>query len=305
MKKEWFYLSCDGRTRIHAVCWKPETQEVRAVVQICHGMAEYIERYEEFALWLTERGYYVTGHDHLGHGQSVVSEREYGYFPEENGNECVIGDIRRLFRMTRKKYPDCPYVMVGHSMGSFLVRQYLQAYGHEIDRVVLIGTGQQPYLLLTAGEVLCRVIAAVCGGHYRSRLVDRMAFGGFNRSFEPGNTGKEWLSSDVEQVIRYVKDPLCGFMFTVSAYRQMFRGMKTLTKRGVRKIPRTLPILLTAGAEDPVGDFGSGVKKVYEQYRKAGLSDVELKLYPGDRHEILNEKDRMRIFEDIAAWMEK
>lgn len=305
MKREGFYLSCDRKTKIHAVAWKPDQKKVRAVVQICHGMAEYIERYEEFALWLTERGYYVTGHDHLGHGKSVVSERDYGYFPEKNGNECVIGDIRKLYLITRHHYPDCPYFMLGHSMGSLLLRQYIQEYGKEIDGAIIMGTGYKPYLMVMAGEILCKAMAVIRGGAYRSRFIDRMVFGGFNQSFEPGDTGKEWLSANGENVVQYTKDPLCGFVFTVNAYRQMFRGMRTLTGKGVRKVSKSVPILFVSGAEDPVGDFGVGVSKVYEQFRNEGIRDVSIKLYPGYRHEILNEKDKMQVFQDIESWMER
>lgn len=303
MKKEGFYLSCDKKTKIHAVAWKPDHQNVKAVVQICHGMVEYIERYEEFAFWLADKGYYVTGHDHLGHGESVLSEREYGHFPKKNGNECVIGDIRKLFQATRKHYPDCPYFMLGHSMGSFLLRQYIQEYGKEIDGAIIMGTGHKPYTLLLAGGLLCRLIGGVRGDHYRSRLIDQMAFGGFNKSFDQGGTGKEWLSSDVQTVERYVKDPLCSFLFTVSAYRQLFRGMRKLTEKGVQKIPKDLPVFFVAGAEDPVGDFGAGVWEVYDQFCKAGIADVSIRLYPEDRHEILNEKDRLKVFDDIEHWI--
>jgi len=154
MKREGFYLSCDHKTKIHAVAWIPENREIRAVIQLCHGMTEYVNRYDEFARWLAEKGYYVTGHDHLGHGQSVLSEEDYGYFPDKRGNECVIGDIRKLFLATKKRYPDCPYFMLGHSMGSFLLRQYIQNYGKELTGAIVMGTGYKPYPLLVAGGIL-------------------------------------------------------------------------------------------------------------------------------------------------------
>ena len=190
-------------------------------------------------------------------------------------------------------------------MGSFLLRQYIQNYGKELTGAIVMGTGYKPYPLLVAGGLLCSAIGKLRGGHYRSRLVDNMAFGGYNKSFEPGKTGREWLSANPENVVHYEEDPLCGFLFTVTAYRQMFRGMKTLTKKGVANIPKDLAVLFVSGDKDPVGDFGAGVWRVYEQYRKAGMKDVEIQLYSGDRHEILNEKDRKRVFEKIADWMAK
>ena len=219
------------------------------------------------------------------------------------GNECVIGDIRKLYLATKKRYPDCPYFMIGHSMGSFLLRQYIQKYGSELDGAVIMGTGYQPYPLLLAGEILCSLIGRFRGDHYRSRLVDSMAFGSYNKEFEPGKTGREWLSADEGNVTRYEEDPLCGFLFTVSGYRQMFRGMRTLTKKGVQEIPKDLPVFFVSGAKDPVGDFGAGVWKVYEQFRKAGISDTTIRLYSDDRHEILHEEDRMQVFEEIENWI--
>jgi len=296
MKKEFYYLSRDGKTQIHAVEWLPE-DEPKGILQICHGMVEYIERYHEFAEFLCRRGYYVTGHDHLGHGKSVKDETEYGYFPEKNGNQCVIGDIHQLRVITSRKYPGVPYVMLGHSM---------TIHGEGLAGAVIMGTGYQPLAVLEAGQMVCRVTALFKGWRYRSEFVDNLSFGSFNKRFEPGETGREWVTSDAKIRRQYVEDPLCMFRFTVGGYYQMFEGMKTLARPGsMAQIPRDLPVLFTAGADDPVGAFGRGVRKVYKKYKDAGMEKVAVKLYAGGRHEILNETNREQVYEDLYHWCER
>ena len=193
MKQEFYYPYSDGETSIHAVEWVPE-QEVKAVLQICHGMVEYIDRYDGFAAWLSEKGWYVTGNDHLGHGKSVLSEENYGFFHEPDGNRCVTGDIQKLRERTEQRYPGVPYFMLGHSMGSFLLRQYILSHGRGLSGAVIMGTGDKSYLLLSAGQLLCRAFALVKGWHYRSRMIDRMGLGSYNRKFEPSESKKEWVT---------------------------------------------------------------------------------------------------------------
>ena len=222
MRDEFYFPSKDGNTEIHTIEWKPEG-EVRAVLQICHGMVEYIRRYDEFAQFLCREGYYVVGNDHLGHGKSIQAKSEYGFFNEKYGNACVLGDMHTLRQRTEKKYPGVPYFMLGHSMGSSLLRQYIQM-----------------------------------------------------------------------------------FMSTVNAYYNVFSGMIGIQrKESVYMIPKGLPVLFVSGADDPVGEFGKGVRKIYEKYRAAGIRDVTLRLYTGDRHEILNETDRDQVYKDLLGWFEK
>ncbi len=304
MKQEFYYPSRDGKTQIHAIEWVPEGK-IKGVLQICHGMVEYIDRYHEFAEYMSENGYYVTGHDHLGHGKSIQSEEELGYFDETRGNQYVIGDIQKLREMTMKKYPDAPYYMLGHSMGSFLLREYLTMYGKGLDGAVIMGTGYQSALILNAGQLVCRGIAAFKGWKHRSRFVDNLSFGSYNKRFEPSETTKDWITSDREKRQKYVEDPLCSYMFTLGAYYQMFEGMKVLTKKeSLERIPKDLPILFVSGKDDPVGAFGKSVTKVYEKYKSAGIHNVSIHLYQGDRHEILNEVDREKVYHDILRWIE-
>lgn len=304
MKKEHFtYPSNDGVTQIHAIRWIPDG-EVRAVLQISHGMVEYIDRYDEFAGYLAQNGILVTGNDHLGHGESVRSEEYYGFFAEKDGNQTLLRDIRRLQKLTRKEYPEAPYFLLGHSMGSFLARQYLCLHGEELAGAIIMGTGYQPRVMVRFGMGLCSVLARVYGWDHRSKLVDGMAFGGYNRRFG-SLEGKEWLSRNEENVRRYVSEKWCSFRFTLNGYYNLFYSIYTLSfEKHLEKMPKDLPVFFVSGAEDPVGQFGRGVQKVYEQFRKIGMRRVSCKFYPEDRHEILNELDREAVSADILRWME-
>lgn len=306
MRDEFYFPSKDGNTEIHTIEWKPEG-EVRAVLQICHGMVEYIRRYDEFAQFLCGEGYYVVGNDHLGHGKSIQAKSEYGFFNEKYGNACVLGDMHTLRQRTEKKYPGVPYFMLGHSMGSSLLRQYIQMYGNGLSGAVLMGTvADHKKAALLFGKRLCRVMAAFRGWHYRSRIVDNLALGAYNKKFKPARTRADWITSDNENLDMYVSDPLCSFMTTVNAYYNIFSGMIGIQrKESVYMIPKGLPVLFVSGADDPVGEFGKGVRKIYEKYRAAGIQDVSLRLYTGDRHEILNETDRDQVYKDLLSWFEK
>lgn len=304
VKREFTFASGDGRTKIHAVEWRPEKGEVCGVLQIFHGMVEFIERYEETAEYLTEKGFVVVGNDHLGHGTSIVSKEEYGFFCEENGNAVVLGDLRKLHKKTRNKWPGVPYFILGHSMGSFLLRQYLSMYGDELDGAVIMGTGTQPAPVLKAGQKLCTLFAKLRGWHYRSRLIDSMAFGGYNKRFRPGRTDKDWLTKDGTIVDAYLADERCTFRFTVNGYYNLFVSIEDACSREtMEKMPKDLPVLFMSGAEDPVGDFGKGVEQVRRQFEAAGLTDVTWILYENDRHEILNETDRAVVLRDLYAWL--
>lgn len=303
MKREFTYPSKDGRTQIHAIEWIPEG-EVRGVVQIAHGMVEFIDRYDRFARVLAAQGFYVTGNDHLGHGKSVTGEEELGYFAQHDGNLCVIGDMHWLRKKTEKTYPDVPYFMFGHSMGSFLVRQYIEMYGEGLAGAVIMGTAYQPKQTLNAGILMTGVLEKMRGGHYRSNLVNNMALGSYNKSFEPAHTTADWLTRDEAVVDAYVAEPLCQFTFTVNGYNNLFRGMRFAQEaQNLAKIPKDLPILVLSGANDPVGNFGKGPEQVAQSYRETGIRDVTFKLYPEDRHELLNELDKENVDRDILSWL--
>lgn len=298
------YPSADRITDIQAMIWIPDGK-IRGILQISHGMLEFVERYGEFARFLNRHGILAVGNDHLGHGGSVRSEAYYGYFAEKNGNKILLSDMRELQRMTQEKYPNLPYFLLGHSMGSFLARQYLCQYGTYLDGAIICGTAWHSGLEARAGMLLCRLIARGKGWRYRSRLVNRLAIGSFNRKFHPARTPLDWLSRDEEAVDRYRSDPRTQFVFTVNAYEQMFAGLKYLSdSKNLAHMPKDLPVLFAAGEEDPVGNFGLGVKKTAVAFRAAGMKNVACRLYPNDRHEILNERNRREVYQDMLGWME-
>lgn len=304
MKKEFTYPSKDGKTSIHAIEWIPEG-EVKAVLQIAHGMVEFIGRYDRFGTWLAEKGICVAGNDHLGHGASVVSQGDHGYFAERDGNLCVIGDMHTLQERMQKQYPGVPYFLLGHSMGSFLARQYIEIHGQGLAGAIIMGTGVQPAGVLKTALALCRAEAAVKGWRHRSRLLDSMALGAYNKKFEPARTRNDWLTKDEATVDAYNANPWNNFRFTVNGYYNLFRGLAYAQDEAhIREIPRDLPVLIVSGGDDPVGNFGKGPQQLYEIYRKCGLTDVQIRIYPGDRHEILNELDHETVDADILAWLE-
>ena len=298
MKQEFYYLSSDGIHRVHGLRWSPDG-DVRAVLQIVHGMAEHIERYDEFAGFLAENGVLVVGHSHLGHGQTAENDDELGWFGEPDGNDLLIGDIQTLREMTESRYPGVPYFILGHSMGSFLTRQYLCLYGKGLSGAVIMGTADLPDVLVQSAAALCHLMAAFKGWHYRSALIDSFIIRGYERKM-----GMAWLSKNEESTRAYAEDPKCGFAFTLNGFYHFFRTVdRANSLEAAGQMPKDIPIRFTAGAEDPVGSNGKGVEAVYRRYKKQG-ANASLKLYPGMRHEILNELDRLTVFEDILNWME-
>lgn len=303
MKKEEFtFKSSDGMTSIHAIRWIPEG-EIKGIVQLTHGMSEYIDRYDPFARFLCEKGLLVTGHDHLGHGKSLNENGEPGYFAEKNGNSCVLGDMEKLRLLTVKLYPEKPYFILGHSMGSFLVRQFICFRGTELSGAVVMGTGNQSGAVTSFGKVVCDFIALFKGWYHRSDFVNGLSFGSYNKGY--GKIGGfEWLTKNEECVKAYEADPLCGFPFTLNGYYNMFHSIYLLSKeKYIERMPKTLPVLFVSGEDDPVGNRGKGPREVYESFRKLGMKNVKMILYPTDRHEILNELDKDTVYNDIADWI--
>jgi alpha-beta hydrolase superfamily lysophospholipase len=271
-------------------------------------MQEYIGRYEEFARFLTEHGLLVVGHDHLGHGQSVRSERELGYFCRKHPSDVLVEDMHQLTLITKNEYPDLPYVIFGHSMGSYLLRKYLTKYSGDVDGAIICGTGRVADFTCLYGMAACRVLAAFRGWHYRSEFVRKGTFGKSYAMYDMDGTHPEnsWLSRSVEHVKRYSADKLCTYGFTLNGYYGLFSTVYYDNRdQYVAQIRKDLPIYIISGAADPVGDHGIGVKRVYRQYKKAGLENVTMKLYEGARHELINETNRAEVYADIWEWYGK
>lgn len=304
IKKEDFYFdSRDGVNKIHAVYWIPE-EKPKAVLQIVHGMAEYVERYNEFAVKMAEKGFLVTGEDHLGHGKSVPEGGTYGYFCENDPATVVVRDVHRLKKLTQEKYPGIPYFLVGHSMGSFITRNYLCKYGTGIDGAVIMGTGMQSKALLCLSKTIAAIQRVFCGGKHVSRLLDKGGFGNYNQKVANPKTNVDWLTKEEERVTAYIQDPLCGFVFTVNGFQTLFELIWRLHKKeNLSHMPKNLPILFASGTDDPVGGYFKGVQAAVDSFKEAGMQDITVKKYETGRHELLNETEREQVTQDIYEWI--
>ena len=292
-----------GRT-LHAFRCIPEG-EVRAIVQLSHGMVEFIDRYKPLAEDLAGRGILVTGHDHLGHGGSIRTKDDYGYFAQPDGNRAVLDDLHAMTTLTKQLYPGVPYFLLGHSMGSFYARQYLCEYGAELDGAILMGTGYQPKALVTLARTVCRVLAVFFGWQHRSKLVRDLSFLGYNKGLE-GRTPHDWLNRDPAEVDKYRADERCMFTFTLNAYYSMFTGILRLYDPDfLNRMPKDLPLLFLAGDADPVGEQSKGVQRAIDSLKAVGVQNITQKFYPGARHELLMELNRQEVFADIGNWLDQ
>lgn len=307
MRKEEFYFdSRDGKSKIHGVRYYPEQEKPRCVVQIIHGMAEYIERYEPFGRFLTDRGCIVIGEDHLGHGKSVQEGGTFGYFCEQDPATVVVRDVHRLKKMTQQLYPELPFLILGHSMGSFILRNYLFRYGTGISGAIIMGTGMQPPALIACSKALAAVQKLCFGPKHVSRLIDGAAFGAYNKRFREEKSSSAWLSRHAAQTAKYDADPLCGFKFTVNGFQTLFELIARVQKKeNLEKMPKDVPLLVVSGDEDPVGGYGKGVKRAYQSLLDVGMQKVSLKLFPGARHELLNETNADEVMQELWQWIEK
>lgn len=303
-KEEIYYDSRDGVSKIHAIRWIPDKEPV-AVLQIIHGMAEHVERYEDFALFLVEKGFVVVANDHLGHGKSMTDGHS-GYFCAQDPATVVVKDVHRLKKLTQDKYPKLPYYILGHSMGSFILRNYLFMYGKGIDKAIITGTGMQPKGMV-GGLRLMAGLAELFGSKYKPcKFINDIGFGAYQKKIENPRTEYDWLSKDEATVDKYIADPGCGFIFTPNGFRTLAELIWRLYKKeNLSKMPVTLRVLIASGSDDPVGDYGAGPKKVYDSFIEEGMQHVDFKLYENDRHELLNETDHMTVYEDFYNWLIK
>ena len=281
------FKSHDENTQIKGLIWSPERSKARSaasspkgIVQIVHGMSEHIGRYDDFARFLASHGYVVCAHDHVGHGKSVSAPEERGHLPLAGGKDVLVEDVNELRRTVGSRYSrQTPYF--------------------------LCGTGNQSRALSKAGNFLARRIAASKGETARSKKLDSMGAGGFAKQIPNARTPLDWLSTDPAVVDAYLADEMCGAMFTAGGYATLTSlTYEAASPACAAKIPHDLPLLFIAGAEDPVGECGRGVHAAADLARRAGVRCVEVKLYEGMRHEILNEPGRAQVYADVLAWVD-
>ena len=302
MRTDFFFKSGSG-ARLHGCRWTPDSQ-VRAVLQIVHGIAEYVERYDGFANFLNRQGILVVAEDHMGHGKSISQECPQGYFA--GGWQTAVDDTYRLTRDTMAEFRDVPFILFGHSMGSFMARTILAKYPDSgITAAVICGTGWQPAPVLAAGKAACALVCRAKGERAPSPLLQAMAFGTYNRKVEYPRTPYDWLSRDNSVVNAYKADPLCGFTPTAGLMRDMMEGIAYIQREeNLAKMGKALPVLSIAGGDDPVGSYGAGVRTAAEAFRKAGMERVDVRIYPLCRHELLNEINREEIMDDVSRWID-
>ena len=295
-----FYYGSKGAGTIHGCRWTPEQPPV-AVVQIIHGIAEYVERYDDFARYLNRLGFLVVAEDHMGHGKSINGEGIQGYF--HGGWFTAVEDSYQLLQDTRKEFPDLPYVLFGHSMGSFMTRTILEKYPDSgISAAVICGTGWQPKAVLNTGIGVCRMVCKQQGEKKPSKILEKLVFSNYNKKVEHPRTPYDWLTRDSGIVDRYLADPFCGFTPTGGLMRELLTGIR-YEQENLSAMKKDLPVLFIAGGDDPVGNYGKGVLRSAEAFRKAGMLDVSCKIYPLGRHEILNEINWEEVYQDISSWL--
>lgn len=296
------FPSHTGNTDIFVQSLSPADPScIKGIIQIVHGMAEHTDRYLDVAKYLCGQGYFVIMHDHAGHGRSVKSDEDDGYFADKDGWLCLVDDVYEVSKIAKKAVPDKKLIIWGHSMGSFITRKYIAKYKDSAAAAVICGTsGANPGA--AAGILIANLIASVKGNRYKSKMINNIAFGSYNKRFN-GNTGFEWLSANEDNVTKYIADPKCGFLFTAVGYRDLFSVLKAVSSpEWYSQVPADLPIYLISGQDDPVGNYGKGVTEVFNKLKESGHTNVKMKLYPGLRHEIHNEKTNAEVYADIAAF---
>ena len=296
------FLSSDGKTELTYALTEPDVP-VRGIVQIIHGMAEHISRYSDYAAHLASLGFVCAGEDHLGHGESCFDDEKLGFFARTDGWRMLIADAHSLTLILKEKYPNVPVFLLGHSMGSFIARLYLSEYAEELTGAVIMGTAG-PGAPTGAAVAMINTISLFKGEMHRSKFIDKLAFGSYNKKIEPKRTKFDWLTKDDAIVDKYIADDKCGFLFTLSGYRDLMTLIRECNaSTWPETVPTDLPVLIISGDCDPVGNYGEGPKKVAGMLAAAGSIGVTLRLCKGDRHEILNETDREEVYSIIDEWI--
>ncbi len=303
--EDFEFTSSIGNHPMHGLKCTPD-KEVRAIFQIAHGIAEHIDRYRNFMEFLADNGILAVGSDHLGHGKSFLTPEEKGAFYPEDGWNHAVDDLVVLHDIMVKDYPDVPYVFFGHSMGSFMARTYIIDHPDKYDLAIISGTGHQGKGLVAMGLFIGSGQVKSKGYYSDGKMMNNLSMGSYLKKIDNPKTEFDWLSRDEAQVAKYAADELCGFVAKTGLYKDMLTGIKYITDmKNIAKMPKDKPVYFMSGTADPVGDYGKGVKKAAECFKKAGIKDVEVKLYEGGRHEMLNEINKDEVYQDILAWLNK
>ncbi len=302
-KTKGYFRSSNGYSDVAHYLYVPVNGSPKGVLQISHGMCEFLERYEDFIGYLCGLGFIVCGNDHIGHGASVNSDEELGFFADKNGWRFLVMDVVALTRLTKKKFPGLPYFLLGHSMGSLIARTVIAKYSDLYDGTIIMGTISLNFGM-DAGLAAVEAIEKIKGNKFRSKLLDTLMFGMSNSRIENPVTEYDWICTDKEVVARYAEDPRCTFVFTVRAMYDLIMLVKYVSARSwASKIGKELPVLIVGGAEDPIGRYGKCCKELFRRLTDADMESVRLRIYPGMRHEILNEIGKQQVYDDIGDWL--
>ncbi len=305
VRRDIWFDSADGHSKIAGYIYSNPYVAPFCVLQISHGMCEYIRRYEEFATFLTSGGIAVCGNDHLGHGASVQNEKDLGYYYNKDGRMDVLSDMHTMNQKIHEVFPKLPVVLLGHSMGSFYARRYATKWPSTIEGLIISGTAGTNIKIHSAISMVNGMIKML-GMRHRSRMVDKMAFANYQKRIPNPRTPSDWLSRDEKIVDAYRADPLCTFRFTLSGFSQLFAILQEVSgEQWASTIRKNMPIMMIQGSEDPVGDYANGTNEVRKILRKAGVSNVEYITYQDARHEVLNETNRYDVYEDVLAYLKR
>ncbi|WKY47920.1 lysophospholipase [Eubacteriaceae bacterium ES3] len=307
MIAENFSFVSEDETQVFVYKWEPiDAERPKGIVQIAHGMAETAARYERLAKFLTAKGYIVYANDHRGHGRTAGSLEKVGVLARENGFERMVADMHQMSLKAFEENPGLPLFLLGHSMGSFAAQRYLMLHGNKLSGAILSGSNGRDWIIHQMGFAMAAAEVRRKGREAKSERMDKLSFGNYNKRFKPNRTQFDWLSRDAFEVDKYINDPYCGEVFSAGFYYDFLQGLLEIGKnKNIALIPKYLPIYLFSGDQDPVGNAGKGLKKLKEVYQKHGISEVDLKLYPGGRHEMLNEINRDQVMSDLLVWIEK
>ncbi len=305
VKRDIRYKSSDGINEVAGYFYTSDETQPFCVLQISHGMCEYMDRYSEFAHFLAGQGVVVCGNDHLGHGDTAAEPDDYGYFTEKDGRRHVLADLITMNQKAHEAYPGLPVILLGHSMGSFYARRYAVQWPDSIEGLIISGTGgRNP--LAGAGLALVRALQGIYGGRHRSKLVRSMVFGSYLNKIENPRTRYDWVSRDEAVAKQYATDPKCTFIFTLNGFHELFSILRDVSSPAwAVGIPKDMPVFVFSGDADPVGDYGKGVKQVAGWLHGAGVKHLEVKLYPGGRHEMINEINRADVYADVLAFLRR
>lgn len=304
-KEEIFFKSSQGESKRFGIIWRCDKNiDIKAILQISHGMCEYINRYEELAEYMTKKGIVICGNDHEGHGKSSKKEN-YGHIKTNTGYINIAKDMNFFYNIMKSKYKDIPYFILGHSMGSFILRYYIENFDiSNISGIIFSGTAYKTFII-KLGLILCNIFSIIKGEKERAVFISNLSNKIFNFSLKSNRTCFDWISNDKNNVDNFINNDKCAFTFTYGGYINLLTVLlKVNNKKWFKNFPDDMPVYIFSGDKDPIGNFGKGPIKIYNKLVENKCKDIKIKLYDGGRHEMLNDLNKYEVFQDLYLWIE-